>query len=76
MDDDTQQKLSLLIREHIETRSDPKDPVDVHTFAEIAAAYLKLEKDVVADAILKHCDALGAPIVLRVATQRALTWVA
>ena len=44
--------------------------MDVHTFAEIAAAHLKLEKDVVADAVVKHCDALVAPMVLRMAIPR------
>ena len=65
MDDDVQQKLSLLIREHIETRADPKEPVNVHVLAEITAAHLKLDKDEVADAIVRHCDAIGAPMVLR-----------
>ena len=45
-------------------------PVDVHELAEALAAHLKLEKDEVADAIVRHCDALGVPMVLRVALPR------
>jgi hypothetical protein len=47
------------------TRPSPKEPVDVHGLAEVLAAHLKLEKDEVADAIVRYCDVLGIPTVLR-----------
>ena len=68
--DQDHKSLSLVIREHLRTRANPKEPVDVQALAEALAAHLKLEKDEVADAIVRHCDALGAPMVLRVATPR------
>ena len=70
MDDDDQLRLSLIIREHLETRPNPVEAVDIHALAEALAGHLKLDKDVVADAIVRHCDALGVPMVLRVATPR------
>ena len=70
MDEDDQLRLSLVIREHLETRPNPVEAVDVHALAEALAAHLKLENDEVADAIVRHCDALGVPMVLRVATPR------
>ena len=70
MDEHDQLRLSLVIREHLETRPNPVEAVDVHALAEALAAHLKLEQDEVADAIVRHCDALGAPMVLRVATPR------
>ena len=70
MDDDDQRQLALVIREHVRTRVDPRGPVDVHTLSEALAAHLKLEKDEVADAIVRHCDALSVPMMLRIATPR------
>jgi hypothetical protein len=70
LDDDDQRQLALVIMEHVRTRADPRGPVDVHTLSEDLAARLKLEKDEVADAIVRHCDALSVPMMLRIATPR------
>ncbi len=65
MDANDQKILALVIREHLRTRANPKEPVDVHLLAEALGAHLKLEKDEVAEAIVRQCDALGVPMVLR-----------
>jgi hypothetical protein len=65
MDDNTQQRLSLAIREHLEARPHPKDVVEVHALADALAVSFELDRNEVADAIVRHCDALGAPMALR-----------
>ena len=65
MDDDDRRQLALVIREHLRTRANPKEPIHVHALAEAMASHLKLDKDEVADTIVRHCKAVGAWMVLR-----------
>ena len=66
MDADDHHLLSLVIREHLLTRANPKEPVEVNLLADALASHLKLPKDQVAEAIVRHCNAQSVPMVQRI----------